>query len=222
MLWKVTPLFADWITYSKNPLWTSGLLSKCSSVLELGCGISGLVGLALAPLISRFILTDQLYVSKWVEQNLQENNQSAKSFRTSAKGKKGKSQAGSHLNVSFTPLDWELDEVTTSLTGSEGVKSFDAIIACDCIYNEALIKPLVQTCVDACRLRQNEPESRDEHPTICVVAQQRRDPEIFESWLKEFHLHFRTWRVPESALTDELKTNHGFVIHIGILRRDNQ
>ncbi|KAH8680942.1 hypothetical protein BX600DRAFT_7999 [Xylariales sp. PMI_506] len=225
VLWKVTPLFADWIAGPENPLWKTGALSSTSAVIELGCGISGLTGLVLGPLISRYVLTDQSYVSKFVESNLAENASSTNPTGRGAR-RKGKGAAAAaaatasqKFSLGFTALDWELDEVTPSLTGSDAVKSFDAVLACDCIYNDALIRPLVQTCVDVCRLRGSAANvGGAPGPTICIVAQQLRDPEIFEGWLKEFYTYFRTWRVPDLALTETLRSSPGFVIHVGILR----
>ncbi|KAI0597841.1 hypothetical protein F4775DRAFT_221746 [Biscogniauxia sp. FL1348] len=220
VVWKITPLVAEWLASSDNLLWKSGALSSSSGVLELGCGISGLVGLVLAPLVARYTLTDQSYVSRLVEKNLEENIAVSTQKPASLKRSRGKAttaQQNSSTNLRFTPLDWELDEVTPSLTGTENARSFDAVIACDCIYNDTLISPLVQTCVDACELRSCDKDAGDK-PALCIVAQQLRDPEIFEGWIKEFNRHFRTWRVPEDALSERLRANTGFVVHIGILR----
>ena len=107
--------------------------------------------------------------------------------------------------------------MTVSLTGSESKHSFDAVIACDCIYNDALIAPFVQTCIDICKLRRLE--QRDGlKPTVCVVAQQLRSAEVFESWLKAFFGAFKVWRVPDEELMDGLKSDSGFVLHVGVLR----
>ncbi|KAI5920210.1 hypothetical protein F4810DRAFT_683854 [Camillea tinctor] len=221
VVWKITPLVAEWLGSSDNLLWKSGVLSSSSSILELGCGISGLVGLVLGPLVSRYVLTDQSYVSRLVEKNLEENIAVATQKPVSLKRSRGKSATTtaqkSSMNLRFTPLDWELDEVTPSLTGTEDIRSFDAVIACDCIYNDTLIRPLVQTCVDACKLRSRDPSVSD-NPALCIVAQQLRDPEIFEGWIKEFNKHFCAWRVPEDALSETLRANTGFIVHIGILR----
>ncbi|KAI1409388.1 hypothetical protein F5Y13DRAFT_93045 [Hypoxylon sp. FL1857] len=221
VVWKITPLVADWLVRSDNPLWMSGVLSPASSVLELGCGISGLNGLVLAPLVARYILTDQSYVAKLVEKNIEENSPfgNPRQLGTTSQKRKGKSSAvHSKAELRFQPLDWELDEVAPSLTGNENVKSFDAIIACDCIYNDTLIRPLVQTCADVCKLRSANDDNPSDRPTICIVAQQLRDPEIFEAWIKEFSAYFRIWRVPDNALTEGLRLNPGFVVHLGILQ----
>ncbi|KAI1142249.1 hypothetical protein F5Y05DRAFT_370235 [Hypoxylon sp. FL0543] len=221
VVWKITPLVADWLVRSDNPLWTSGVLSPASIVLELGCGISGLNGLALAPLIARYVLTDQSYVARLVEKNIAENSplRNTRQSGITCQKRRGKSSAvQSEADLRFQPLDWELDEVAPELTGNENVKSFDAVIACDCIYNDTLIRPLVQTCADVCKLRSADENASSDRPTICLVAQQLRDPEIFEAWVKEFSKCFRIWRVPDNALTEGLRANPGFVVHLGILQ----
>jgi len=154
-----------------------------------------------------------------LDDNRPDNSSASKGRKSSAKPKRGSAHPGQALgvsNVTAIPLDWETDEVIPSLTGSESRRSFDAVIACDCIYNDALIEPLVQTCVDVCKLRlEHEPERE---PTVCVVAQQLRSAEIFEGWLKAFHRVFHVWRLPDKELVDGLKEDSGFVVHIGILR----
>ncbi|KAI1174594.1 hypothetical protein F4777DRAFT_599349 [Nemania sp. FL0916] len=226
VVWKITPLVASWLSLADNILWKTQALSSSSNVLELGCGISGLVGLALSPLVSRYVLTDQTYVARFVEKNLGENL--IVQQRSPAQKRKGKLPSTANPpNLRFTALDWELDEVTPSLTGSPDIASFDAVIACDCIYNDTLIKPLVQTCADVCGLRQRCQEADqsgdvDMTPTLCIVAQQLRDPEIFEGWIKEFSRHFRVWRMPEEALSKGLRANTGFVVHIGVLKSTNR
>ncbi|KAI1337419.1 hypothetical protein F5Y15DRAFT_390206 [Xylariaceae sp. FL0016] len=216
VLWKITPMVAEWLASPRNVLCTSGIISSSASILELGCGISGLVGLAVSPLVSRYVLTDQSYVGRLVERNLQENTFLAKP-RPAQKRKTQSAATAQKPNVDFKPLDWELDQVTPSLTGSESCRSFDVVIACDCIYNETLIRPLVQTCVDTCKLRTQD-SGASSVPALCLVAQQLRDPEIFEGWIKEFHQCFHTWRVPDEVLSEELRASPGFVVHLGVLR----
>uniref|UniRef100_A0A8H7NPS5 Uncharacterized protein n=1 Tax=Bionectria ochroleuca TaxID=29856 RepID=A0A8H7NPS5_BIOOC len=74
VLWKINPIFASFISSPSNPLFSSGILSPSSSVLELGCGISPLNGLALAPHVSHVLLTDQPYVQRLVSRNISENH----------------------------------------------------------------------------------------------------------------------------------------------------
>ncbi|KAK3368921.1 hypothetical protein B0T24DRAFT_344392 [Lasiosphaeria ovina] len=257
VVWKITPLFAEWISNSSNILFSHGILSPRSLVLELGCGISGLVGLLLAPRIARYVLTDQPYVARFIEQNIAENHhqpqnrsqgrqqqqqkrpkggqnkqkqqqQAAKLTSTPVRESSGGGGGGGLIH--FMPLDWETDEVTRALTGAAvddatAAAGFDAVVACDCIYNLALIEPFVATCADACRLRgggkaAEAENSHDSPPTVCIVAQQLRDPIVFEAWLASFVKPFRAWRVPDSMLPDGLRSHSGFVVHVGVLREE--
>ncbi|OAA68419.1 hypothetical protein SPI_00614 [Niveomyces insectorum RCEF 264] len=298
VLWKITPIVADWLARPDNVFFcgddaspaASGMLGPHSAVLELGCGIAGVIGMALThprtaatrsntkpnstrrkngksraqrlaagpsgtvPTVSvkcntntvgRYVLTDQAYVAKLVQRNLDENNESA--------------ARSPPPRVYFRPLDWETDAVTLDLLrapaddaersdaggGGGGAaaaaaatawttqwqhRGFDAVLACDCIYNEALVAPLVQTCADACRLRLRfrartraddvhaRPPAEPAAPALCIVAQQLRDPDVLTAWMTAFRAAFRVWRVPDAWLTAELQSTAGFAVHVGILR----
>lgn len=200
------------------------MLTSHATVLELGCGISGIIALALAPRIQSYVLTDQDYVMKLLGENLAENQLAASSSSRGRKGTARPKKGGASVaaprpesNILARPLDWETDEVTASLTGSASTQRFDAVIACDCIYNDALIAPFVQTCIDACKLGSSETADH-EKSTVCIVAQQLRSSEVFEAWLTAFSKAFRVWRVPDEELIDGLRSDSGFVIHIGILK----
>ncbi|KAL6808018.1 hypothetical protein GGI42DRAFT_319486 [Trichoderma sp. SZMC 28013] len=220
VLWKITPAFAEWLASPSNPLFRTVLTPSCS-IIELGCGISPLNALTLSPKVSRYILTDQPYVQKLVLQNLAENQpSSSKSHAGKSKRGANKSSSSSPLNavadIHFQVLDWETSQVTPSLTNSPSVSSFDAIIACDCVFNYALIQPFIQTCVDICKLRQTD--GNQALPSLCIVAQQLRNDDVFNSWLVAFKEHFRVWRMPGGMMPAELRPEAGFVVHIGILK----
>ena len=286
VLWKITPRLAEWITSPSNPLWTQ-IPPSTSTVVELGCGISGLLALSLGPWVGHYIATDQEYVYRLLRENLEanrdlayNNNKNAPS-RTNKRGKKdGGGRTGqqkkrrdkstspgssSGLNISFAALDWELDDpgflkesvgITTSSSTpdddednntnkeedeqreeaeeeEEEDKGFDLLLSCDCVYNDALVTPFVRTCADICRLRPpyrphhpDESESngraaksnKNKPPTICIVAQQQRVPDVFEAWLKEALKEFWVWRVRDEVLGDGLKGGTGYVVHLLLLR----
>ncbi|KAM5348343.1 hypothetical protein ACJ41O_008167 [Fusarium nematophilum] len=239
VLWKISPSFASWLASPSNPLFVSSILGDdpwAASILELGCGISPLSALALAPRVGRYVLTDQPYVQRLLQRNIDENLPSAIGSGASTPAGRPRRKRGGNGNgnrhghghatpskpsIRFTTLDWETDQVTPSITGSSEVQSFDAVVACDCVYNYALVSPFVQACVDACRLRTVDPAFADaeaQRPCICVIGQQLRNDEVFQSWLETFHASFHVWRVPDCALPDELRSTAGFVVHIGVLR----
>ncbi|KAI9840363.1 MAG: hypothetical protein M1837_001664 [Sclerophora amabilis] len=179
-----------------------------------------------------YIASDQEYVLKGFVKNIEENFMriTANPSMSKRKGNKRKKQprvskSGSKRangTISTQILDWELDDFTSGSTiagnepdADELKGGLDAVIACDCVYNESLISPLVRTCVNAC---QTKPESVSQKRTICLIAQQIRSSDVFCTWLQAFHTHFRVWRMPDELLTQGLKEGSGFVIHLGILR----
>jgi lysine methyltransferase len=193
-------------------------LSPTSNVLELGCGVSGLLSLVLAPKVKTYIATDQQYVLKTLKTNLLEN-QPVLSKSYAPKRAASKSDPQDRVgNIQMRSLDWEKDSVA-SLYSELGISlptdRIDVVIACDCIYNEPLIEPFVTTCADICQL------SPVDSVTLCVVAQQLRSPDVFESWLKMFFENFHTWRLPDEVASSSLGENSGFVVHIGVLRNRN-
>lgn len=165
-----------------------------------------------------------------MELNIAQNQRKAPLQAAASRKSKSSSSSSSSSsyvvsgNVEFKALDWETDTPHPTLCTP------DVVVACDCIYNEALIPPLVQTSVEACRLKLGPEEDENSAgkgqcdssvrmPCVSVVAQQLRDPEIFEAWLKEFMAKgFRVWRVPDEELPEGLRESSGFVVHIGILK----
>jgi hypothetical protein len=136
--------------------------------------------------------------------------------------------------IQTIPLDWELNDVSElpSIIGDDlnpnpssaptlqnNNNGLDLIIASDCIYNDALIPPFVQTCVELCRLRQvNSQTDSQAPPTVCLIAQQLRSAEVLESWLRETMNSFDVWRIPDEHLIPELRENSGFVVHLAVLK----
>ncbi|KAH7379522.1 putative methyltransferase-domain-containing protein [Pyrenochaeta sp. MPI-SDFR-AT-0127] len=217
VVWKVTPLFAQWIASSTNFLFTHNLLTPSSTAIELGAGVSGIVALTLGSKTSNYIATDQDYVLKLLRQNITENYHvvlpKAKKAKTSKKNSQPTSATDLNDRIRVQALDWETDSVSQ-------LTSVDLVIACDCIYNESLIEPLNSTCAAICRLRKQDAEHADakQRPTLCLIAQQLRSPDVFEAWLKSFHKLFEVWKVPDGMLDEALREGSGFVVHVGIVR----
>lgn len=57
---------------------------------------------------------------------------------------------------------------------------------------------------------------------LCIVAQQLRSDMVFEAWLKAFHELFKVWRMPDDLLCDGMKEGSGFVVHVGVLRKETK
>ena len=108
-------------------------------------------------------------------------------------------------------LDWETDDIPSFLHSNGLDDGPDALVACDCIYNYAMIEPFVQTCTEICMARSATGLS----PTFCVIVQQLRQAEVFEQWITAFRQSFRVWRVPSASLSSDLQKSNGFAIHVG-------
>ena len=243
--WTVTPLFADWLAQETNWLFGKGegsILGPESTVVELGCGVSGVNALTLAPRVGRYVCTDQEYVFKTLKANLEENARGVSSPPSTKKqsnnARKARKVAPAPATAAATtaattalddgvieilPLDWELDTVTglsNPFSSSSAIShahdgTVDLVIACDCIYNEALIEPFVRTCAEICGLNTHPPNTQ---PAVCIVAQQLRSDSVFNTWLSAFHRLFRVWRMPDRFLRSGLEDGSGFVVHVGVLR----
>ena len=220
VVWRITPLFAEWIALEENVLFQSSVLDRQSTVLELGCGISGIVAIASSPRVGKYVATDQEYVFKWLKPNIQNNAPKPKSFdKVKHRGKIPESSLISD-NILIMALDWELSSTSDlpkmiGFNSGDNDHSINAVIACDCIYNEALIEPMVRTCAEICQLPNASPLGR---VTVCIIAQQLRSDIVFGAWLVAFHKSFRVWRVPDDLAIEGLREGSGFIIHIGILR----
>ncbi|CAK4032714.1 Hypothetical predicted protein [Lecanosticta acicola] len=219
-VWQASVRFAEWLAWPKNPLFSSGALDSESAALELGAGISGLVPCVLRRRVRRMVVTDQSYVLKSIRENIAANAVGSKH----GKPKRGASERQQPSDIDVFSLDWENDDIASVLSSNGLEKGVDAVLACDCIFNYALIQPLVESCVDICKLRigSEGADADPPRPTLCVIAQQLRQPEVFEQWLEAFHEHFRTWRIPDEMLTDGLKEGTGFVVHVGLVRCTKQ
>jgi hypothetical protein len=152
-------------------------------------------------------------VLKLLRQNIIENLDTvlpSKKKGSKASKKQVQTSSGTHTDGRITAmeLDWETSDTSH-------LAPVDLVVACDCIYNEALIEPLNSTCAAVCRLRQEE---EGEKHTLCLIAQQLRSPDVFETWLKSFHEKFEVWQVPDELLDEGLREGSGFVVHVGIVR----
>ena len=204
VVWEASPRLAKWLVTKSSLLWNIGVLRPDASIVELGCGIAGLVGLALSPLVSSYILTDQQYVMKHLQANL-ELNRSSNILSSKRKAASDSNKTG----LRTLSLDWELAD-GKSITHALGPGGeLDLLIACDCIYNEFLIEPFVTVCEEICSA-----SSSGEVLPLVLVCQQLRSSDIFEQWLIRMLKTFKIWRVPDEHLPKALHNASGFAIHV--------
>lgn len=221
VIWDVTPVFAEWIATSSNVLFKNSILGPDTTVLELGSGIGGVIGLMLAPLIKHFVFTDQEYVLKILRQNIEENTIVSREQRApkSKKSKSLKHQSSEAVpsKIEVLALDWEtsaLEQLPHVLNTDGSSGGIDVVLAVDCVFNENIVEPLVQTCRTLSHFRHAD----STRPTVCVFAQQLRQPDVFEQWLRTVLRDFSVWRIPDEMLSAGLKERSGFVVHLAVLK----
>ncbi|KAK6533884.1 hypothetical protein TWF281_005231 [Arthrobotrys megalospora] len=229
VLWKVTPLLASWLTHPCNTV-SKRILNPGYTVVELGAGTSGVLAVSFAPYVGAYYATDQEYCLKLLRKNILENYKEVaeKSSRSKEKSSNKRSKRGAGTsspntgNATVLPLDWQLTEVSS--IPELKAKQVDVVIAADCIYNESLVEPLVDTMVDLSNLGRSETDETDDNVTLIIVAQELRSPDVLEAFMKAFCAKFRVWRLPDKLYKDcgdggkGLMEGGGYVVHVGILK----
>jgi hypothetical protein len=209
VLWKITPLVSEWLSQWPNGLTQYGLLHPDAVVVELGCGIAGVIGVMLAPMVSTYLLTDQAYVSRALHDNINANTQSSV-----IKQRSGKKRSAKDVDMPpFLPLDWETDDAANILPHLPDGRPVDLVVVCDCVYNDHLIRPLVNILTDVCKLK--PPDTR---PTYALIAQQLRSNDVMEQFLSALMEKFTVWRIPPMYLPAQLQSDSGYAVHLARLR----
>ncbi|EXJ77267.1 hypothetical protein A1O3_10425 [Capronia epimyces CBS 606.96] len=216
VLWKITPLLAAWLSSLPSFLSDIGALGTNAIVAELGCGVSGLVGLVLSRIVKCYILTDQHYVMKYLKENISANTASHKSDAKASKKRGNPPKHRSEGILKPIPLDWETDDVEILRAALTPDVSVDLLLLCDCVYNDFLIPPLVQTCVDICHLGSSCGKT-----TVVLIAQQLRSDSICESFFGTLLKWFDVWRVPDDKVSAELRLGSGYAVHLAVLKEQN-
>ena len=85
----------------------------------------------------------------------------------------------------------------------------------------------MRTCTEIYRLRpayepaqDGEQVSPSRQPTVCIIAQQQRSPDVFEAWLRQALREFRVWRLSDEVLGDGLKGGSGYLVHLLMVREE--
>lgn len=211
-LWKISPLVAEWLADPGCSLWSQGVLHADAVIVELGCGIAGLLGCAMAKHVSKYILTDQRSVLKLLQANIDAN--APRSQRSKAKGRNSKtlrSPPKSDSNVYATDLNWETDDADALDDMLSPEDTIDLVVVCDCVFNDFLLEPLVSMCKKLC-------SRSTENKTGLLIAQQLRSDQIFSSFMEKLTCDFRVWRLTDGSLPATLQTGSGFAVHIAIMR----
>ena len=99
VVWRATPLFAQWIASESNILFRSSVLDENSIVLELGSGAAGIIAIIMACRIGRYIATDQKYVFKLLKANIEDNVPKAIDSRSSVAKHHGRTNVNDSRSI---------------------------------------------------------------------------------------------------------------------------
>ncbi|KAK6376997.1 Ribosomal protein lysine methyltransferase [Lithohypha guttulata] len=211
-LWKISPLIAEWLADRDNALRTTSILHAQATVIELGCGITGLIGLALSRLVATYILTDQKSVLKLLQENIRTNLSSLNRDKNASRSsQKHKASSRNNPDVRAIELNWETDGIDVLNDALPVDQSIDLVVVCDCVFNDFLLEPLVTMCTKLCSRHR-------ETPTILLIAQQLRSDEVFSAFLTILSRSFRVWRFSDNYLPDSLQEGTGFATHVAVLK----
>ncbi len=127
---------------------------RAARVLELGTG-TGLLAILLLPLCAEYTASDLLENLKLVSRNLELNGLSQPKEKGRMKQRKVMSQTSvkKTANVKLEEIDWisisderrRRHPPDHNRSNEADVDEYDLILAVDCIYNEHLVWPLVDT-----------------------------------------------------------------------------
>lgn len=129
-----------------TPLLDPSLL-KSSRILELGCG-TGLLAVLLSSICGQYTASDRLENLKLVQRNIELNGLTVGDSKANTLGSLQKS-------VKLEEIDWAQVSEDGKKRNSRpepqrNHEEYDLVLAVDCIYNEALVIPLIDTFARYC------------------------------------------------------------------------
>jgi predicted nicotinamide N-methyase len=130
--------------------------------LELGSG-TGLLAILLSPLCGSYTASDLLVNLQLCARNLELNGVDVVEGQQSMEKSGNTGVDGRRAGVAMEEIDWF--DSSASDIGSD----YDLILAIDCVYNEALAIPLVNTMSRYCRVGS---------PTIALVVVELRSSDV--------------------------------------------
>jgi len=149
---------------SRRGLFNYAKLSE-AHVLELGAG-TGLLALALSPLVRKYTATDIPALLPLLRKNVL-----------------------SASSVTVTALDWTLPALRQ--VDAHGPDAPDVLLAVDCIYHPALVRPLLTTLTAL---------ATPQHTVAVVVAELRAEDALREFLQEWIALGWCVWSVGEDLL----------------------
>ncbi|ODQ67612.1 hypothetical protein NADFUDRAFT_56601 [Nadsonia fulvescens var. elongata DSM 6958] len=206
VIWKVSHKMLQWlftdfeavqgpVKYQLAYNYKLALFAPNNSIVELGCGISGIFTSTVGSKVSTYIATDQSHIIKHSSRNILANVNKSQVYSTTIDELSDTSNASCRgkSKIEIVEYDWEqanqqidrlknyLPETSTTVAG----RFPDWILASDTIYNSFLIPWFVDALKLVC----------GPHTQI-LIAQQLRSEEIFGEFLEALlSKGFEVWAI---------------------------
>nr|KIR84191.1 hypothetical protein I308_05606 [Cryptococcus tetragattii IND107] len=169
------------------------LLKSCR-ILELGCG-TGLLAVLLSRICGQYTASDRLENLKLVQRNIELNDLTVGDNKTN-------SLTSPQKSVRLEEIDWvqvseDCKKQNSRLESKRNHEEYDLVLAVDCIYNEALVPPLIDTFARYCPVGGR---------TMVWVVVELRSAEVMttflDSWLQDPSGPWTIVRLGENAMGD--------------------
>ncbi|RPA87552.1 hypothetical protein BJ508DRAFT_300808 [Ascobolus immersus RN42] len=229
VVWRLSIPLAEFLL--ENFSSSNAFLNSNSTVLELGSGSSGVMALTVGRKVKRWIASDIDAIYRPLIRNLSENlgdewsEKDGMFTQTGGKKPKGKKKVNTSTSsptessIEVVVINWEQTDLRSNSvfrSGTGGVNmKIDMIVCTDCVYNIALIKPLIDTMVEASRLTH---EAHGVYPLV-LVAQEVRADDVLEAFLTTFAELFEVWRIDRHLGGKwDREVGGSAVLHAGFLK----
>ncbi|SCU89601.1 LAFA_0E19372g1_1 [Lachancea sp. 'fantastica'] len=233
VVWSTTPFFLQWLLYSETgQIFTNGGSIECEAetgsktctipaifsdfaleaeeqplrqIVELGCGVGGISGIALANYVDKYVYTEQKALLDRLKHNVAANIDELRlrGMESSTLGFELHRKTPLRTQMDVLPLDWEkLDPRPAKLHPllKPHRTAIVTILSLDVVYNEYLIDPFLRSLQGLLRAYNTMG-----HVASALIGIQLRDQEIIQSFLEcailEFELQVYAITDPEIEST---------------------
>ncbi|SCV05330.1 LANO_0H05116g1_1 [Lachancea nothofagi CBS 11611] len=220
VVWTTTPFFLQWLLYSEaGRIFTIGGSIDCEDepssstceipamfssssieiedqqfhqVIELGCGVCGILGIALGNYVDKYVYTDQKALLNRLKNNIAHNIDELRlrNVTSTTLGFDSRRKTPLQIQIDVLSLDWETFNANPTKIDSLLKPNRTAnvsIVSMDVVYNEYLIEPYLKTLSSLL-----EYYERMGHVPNALLGIQLRDQDVVERFLEcaiiDYHL----------------------------------
>lgn len=194
-VWDASLVLAKYIEKNLTKEKVSG-----KKAVELGAGVGGICGMALALLGADIKLTD---ITEPVLNLLQYNmNYNLTPATLRLRGHEVAAEGLSQVSVTVEEFDWRKEEQIEAARASGPV---DYVVAADCVYNEEAVSYFLNAVLALCGSR-----------TTCMVCNEFRSQSVHDEFMRKFAEYFV---IRKATKTKMYKEFYHPMIHVYIMKQ---